>query len=109
MRSIRFIQKIACCGTMLLLVACASNREQPKYAAECDISSLKSADYPHDTWCHIKYSALRCSTKEDKCLTQCERQGGARQIGGGCAHVCSQDGGGIWPPEAIACANEDAP
>ncbi len=108
MHHIKPVQKAFCYGLMLLLTACASSTEQPRYATECDISSLKADDYSHDTWCLIKHSALRCSTKEDKCLAQCELRGGASNIGGGCAHVCSQDGG-AWPPEAITCANERAP
>ena len=108
-----------CVLVALLLSACASDSRQSNHIAECDISSLQPNDYPHDTWCLIKHAAMRCSTKSDKCLTQCERRGGANNIGGGCAHICfnglytedriAENGGEAWPPEAVSCANEDAP
>ena len=104
---------------LLLIAACASNSTSAPYPPECDISSLRSSDYPHDTWCSIKYAALRCSTKSDKCLVQCEQHGGAKNIGGGCSHICSPrvytqedvvaNGGEFTPPGSIECANEDVP
>lgn len=107
----------ALCVATLSLSTCASASKQPAYSTECDISSLHSSDYPHDTWCHIKHAALRCSTKSDKCLVQCERRGGGKNIDGGCAHICSpgayteedviENGGEFYPPDAVACANED--
>ena len=110
--------KAICVLVVLVLAACASASKQPTYGAECDISSLHSKDYPHDTWCLIRHAAMRCNTRSDKCLTQCERRGGASNIGGGCAHICfnglytddliADNGGDPWTPEAISCANEDA-
>ena len=102
-----------------LLAACASGTGQIESPVGCDISSLRKADYPHDTWCSIKHAALRCSTRSDRCLVECERNGSAKLISGGCSHVCypqaytEQDvidnGGAFWSREAIDCANADAP
>lgn len=104
--------------SVFLIAGCATRSEQSgSDSPECDISSLKPSDYNRDTWCVIKTAAARCSTKSDKCLIQCERSGGAKQIGGGCSHVClggggvytdadiAENGGSFYPPEALICIN----
>ena len=94
----------------LAIAACASGSGSTGYLPECDISSLRSSDYPHATWCSIKHAALRCSTKSDKCLVQCEKNGGAKNIGGGCAHIClSGADSDLEAPEVAVCVNGAAP
>lgn len=57
--------------------------------------------------CVIKAAAKRCGNEGDVCLVGCLATGGAKQIGGGCYHVCSRYGlrGTPWeaPAEATAC------
>ena len=94
----------------LVIAACASGSTSTSYSPECDISSLRSSDYPHATWCSIKHAALRCSTKSDKCLVQCEQNGGAKNIGGGCSYVClSGPDSELESPEVAVCVNGAAP
>lgn len=107
--------RIGICVIALATMGCASRPGSP-YSSECDISSLNASDYLRGTWCTVKHAALRCSTKSDKCLVQCELGGGAKHIGGGCQHLCSpgvytekdvaENGGSFTPPGATACANE---
>ncbi len=104
---------------LLLGGACTSSLSKPAYAPACDISPLREDDYQRDSWCTIKFAALRCSTNSDKCLIQCELRGGAPMIGGGCFHICSpspytqedviKNGGDFSPPGALQCINNDAP
>lgn len=64
---------------------------------------------PRDA-CMIKAAANRCSNGGDACLVRCLATGGAKNIGGGCYHVCARHGlrGTPWeaPADAANCAKK---
>ena len=74
---------------------------------DCSISAAQLALVSAQDSCVIKAIAPRCN-EGDACHVRCLAAGGARDIGGGCYHVCRRYGlrGTPWqpPPEAVACS-----
>lgn len=81
-------------------------------AAECDVSWLDDSALSPQRACELKVLARRCAVS-DRCQIRCEESGGARQVAGGCAHVCTsggqteedvaRNGGPYATDESVAC------
>lgn len=74
---------------------------------DCSVSAAQLALVSAQDTCVIKAIAPRCN-EGDACHVRCLADGAAKDIGGGCYHVCARYGlrGTPWeaPPEAAACS-----